>query len=93
MVVRAKRAAKSTKEQLHRLVDELPQSELHAARRFLEYLRNMRSDPVLRALMEAPEDDEPETPEERAAVREAWQEYLRGQARSWEKVRKELARE
>lgn len=93
MVVRAKRVDKSTKEQLHRLVDALPESELHAARRFLEYLRNMRSDPVLRALMEAPEDDEPETPEEAAAVKEAWQEYLRGEFHSWEQVREELARE
>jgi len=93
MVVRAKTVDKSTKEQLHRLVDALPKSELHAARRFLEYLRNMRSDPVLRALLEAPQDDEPETEEERAAVRQAWQEYLRGQARPWEQVREELTRE
>jgi len=41
------------KEELHHLVDELPNRELHAAKRFLEYLRNM-GDPFLQALEEAP---------------------------------------
>ena len=80
------------KDELHRLVDELPQKELHGAKRFLEYLRNM-GDPLLQALMEAPEDDEPTTPEEDKGADEAWQEYLRGEARPWEDVRKELANE
>ena len=80
------------KEELHRLVDELPKKELPVAKRYLEYLRNM-GDPVLRALMEAPEDDEEETEEERALVQEARQEYLRGETRPWEEVRKELDNE
>ena len=53
------------KEDLHRLVDELPKKELPVAKRYLEYLRNM-GDPVLRSFMEAPEDDEEETEEETA---------------------------
>lgn len=60
-----------TKEELHRLVDELPQGELGAARRYLEYLRNM-GDPVLRGLMQAPLDDEPQEDWERSAVTEAY---------------------
>ena len=48
------------KEDLHRLVDELPKKELPVAKRYLEYLRNM-GDPFLRTLMEAPEDDEEES--------------------------------
>ncbi len=80
------------KDELHRLVDELPQKELYGAKRFLEYLRNM-GDPLLQALMEAPEDDEPTTPEEDKGADEAWQEYLRGEARPWEDVREELANE
>jgi hypothetical protein len=84
--------AMTIKEDLYRLVDELPESELHAAKRFLEYLRNM-GDPMLQALMEAPYDDEPTTPEEDEGAREAWQEYLRGEARPWEEVRKELLSE
>lgn len=77
------------KEELHRLVDELPDSESHAAKRFLEYLRNM-GDPMMRALMEAPEDDEPTTPGEDKGAEEAWQEYLRGEAISAEEAKREL---
>jgi hypothetical protein len=81
--------AMTIKEDLYRLVDELPESELHAAKRYLEYLRNM-GDPMLQALMEAPYDDEPTTPEEDAGAREAWQEYLRGEAISAEEAKREL---
>ena len=77
------------KEELHRLVDELPECELYGAKRFLEYLRNM-GDPVLRALMEAPYDDEPTTPEEDKGAEEAWQEYRRGKAISAEEAKREL---
>ncbi len=80
------------KEDLHRLVDELPKKELPVAKRYLEYLRNM-GDSVLRSFMEAPEDDEEETEEETAMIEEARQEYLRGEARPWEEVREELASE
>lgn len=79
----------STRDKLHRLVDELPESELAAAERFLHYLR-ATADPVLRALLEAPLDDEPETEEERQAVQEAWEELARGEVRTLEEVRREL---
>lgn len=77
------------KEQLHRLVDGLPDSEVHAARRYLEYLHNLQ-DPVLRAFLEAPEDDEPETPEERAAVAEAREDFKAGRVVTLEQVKREL---
>lgn len=76
-------------ERLHQLVGELPESELQTARRFLEYLRNM-GDPVLRALAEAPEDDEPETPEEHQGATEAWEEYRQGKALSAEQAKRLL---
>jgi hypothetical protein len=79
----------TTKKDLHRLVDELPESEVPAAKRYLEYLRNL-GDPMTQALMEAPCDDEPTTPEEDAAAAEAWQEYLRGEALSAEEAKREL---
>lgn len=60
----------ASKEELHSLIDRLPEAELQAARRFLEYLCE-RDDPVLRALLNAPEDDEPTTPEEDEAVAES----------------------
>jgi len=80
-------------EQLHRLVDELPESEMHVALRFLEDLRNLESDPLMRALMLAPEDDEPDFPEDRKASDEGWEQYLQGDVRSWEDVRQELTGE
>jgi hypothetical protein len=75
---------------LHRLVDALPESELAVAERFLNYLR-ATADPVLRALIEAPLDDEPETEDERRAMQEAqrsWREEMSGHWRrcgeSWD---------
>jgi len=79
----------TSKEELHRLVDELPESELHGAKRFLEYLRNM-GDPMMQALMEAPEDDEPETEEERAAVAEAYEDIAAGRVVTMEEIRHEF---
>ena len=78
-----------TREELRHLVDELPESELDTARRFLRYLRDT-VDPLVRTLLEAPEDDEPTTPEEDESAREAWQEYLRGEAISAEEAKREL---
>lgn len=77
------------KKDLHRLVDELPKKELPVAKRYLEYLRNM-GDPVLRAMLEAPEDDEPETEEERAAVAEAYEELAAGKMTPLEDVKREF---
>jgi hypothetical protein len=79
----------SARDSLHRLIDELPESELPAAERFLNYL-HATADPVLKALFEAPLDDEPETEEERRAVKEAREELARGEVRTLEDVRREL---
>ena len=78
-----------TKEQLHRLVEELPQGELDAARRYLEYLRNM-GDPLLRALMEAPMDDELEAEDERAAMGDARADLAAGRVVGHDAVRREF---
>ena len=80
---------KSIKADLHRLVDELPEEELYAAKRYLVYLRSM-GDSVFRSLEEAPYDDEPTTPEEDESADEAWQEYLEGKAISAEEAKREL---
>jgi len=42
------------KEKLHHLVERVPDGEVHTAERFLEYLASS-DDPVMRALMNAPE--------------------------------------
>lgn len=66
-----------TKAELRRLIDELSEADLYALKRFAEYLR-AASDPLWRALKNAPPDDEPETEEERQAVTEAWEDVRAG---------------
>jgi hypothetical protein len=76
----------SIKEDVHRLVDELPDDELPSAQRLLESLLAKEQDTLVRHLMQSPIDDEPDTPEERASDEEGWQEYLRGEGRDWKDV-------
>lgn len=80
----------TVKERLHRLIDALPQSEWHAAERFLEFLHGIAADPLMRLLDEAPEDDEEPTPDEEAAAREGWEAYLRGEHITAEEAKREL---
>ena len=80
----------TTKATLHQIIEELPESELVAAERFLAYLRDM-ADPVRRALLTAPWDDEPETEHERQAVQEACNELARGEVYPLDEVRRELS--
>ncbi len=77
------------KERLYRLVEQIPEGEVRTAERFLEYLAAAH-DPVLRALMNAPEDDEPITPEEEEAVREALEDVAAGRMHSLDEIRQEL---
>jgi hypothetical protein len=80
----------ATKEKLHRLVDDLPESEMAAAERYLEYLSVARHDPFLQALVNAPLDEEPETEDERTAVAEARAALERGDVISDENLRRDL---
>lgn len=78
------------RERLHELVEDLPESEVHAALRFVEYLRNAEDDPVLKALRDAPPDDEPVTEEDVAALEEAWEDVRQGRLISHEEIRRQL---
>jgi hypothetical protein len=69
-------APMTTREQLHRLVDELSEREADDA---LRHLMSRHKDPLLRAIAAAPEDDEPWTDRDEAAVRESRREYERGE--------------
>jgi len=62
------------RDDVHQLLDELPDDILPEVAR---YLAALRDDPLARLLLTAPIDDEPETDEERAAVREAREEAAR----------------
>lgn len=59
----------ATKTRLHRLVDKLPEAEVHAAERYLEYLTE-QADPLVTALSSAVEMEEPLTDDDRAALEE-----------------------
>jgi hypothetical protein len=74
---------------LHQLIDQLPESTLREVIEYLDALR-LYPDPVERALHLAPWDDEPETEEEQRAAKDAHEEWLRGEARSLEEVRREF---
>jgi hypothetical protein len=72
-----------SREELHRLVDQLPEAALNALEEWLAGY-----DPVLWALLTAPEDDEPETEEERAAVAEAYEDLKAGRVVSLEEEKR-----
>ena len=75
----------ATKEDLHKLIDKLPEDEIQAATLYLQHLQN-RNDPVLAALLNAPEDDEPETEYERQAVAEALEDLKAGRVLTSDQV-------
>lgn len=79
----------TTREKLHDLIDQLPEEGLPAAERFLETLGSGQ-DPVLSALLQAPEDDEPETPEEISATQEARARMAAGGGMRHEEARRRL---
>jgi hypothetical protein len=65
----------TTKERLHKLVDELSEAE---AERALALVESEREDPVIAAFRDAPEDDEPLSAEEEAALAESHAELAAG---------------
>ena len=77
------------REELHRLVDELPEADLYSAKRFMAYLRNTQS-PWLQKLLDAPYDDEPLTDADQEALKEAYADRAAGRVSSLEQVMDEL---
>jgi hypothetical protein len=78
-----------SRDSLHRLVDALPETEFVRAERMLEVLKETAA-PSLYTLESAPEDDEAETPEEAAAVAEAWRDHRAGKSLTTEELKREL---
>jgi hypothetical protein len=77
------------KERLYRLIDRIPEGEVHTAERFLEYLASS-DDPLLRALMNAPADDEPLSDADREALEEGRRALEKGDVESHEELRKAI---
>ena len=67
--------AVTTREKAHKLLDALPESEIEPV---IEFIASRGVDPVLRLLDNAPEDDEPVTEEDEAALEEAYTELDTG---------------
>ena len=77
------------RKRLHQLIEELPEDEIRAAERYLEFL-SASQDPLIQALESAPEEDEPITDEEREAVEEAERAFAGGDVVSDAHVRARL---
>ena len=81
----------TTKERIHRLVDDLPESELETVKRVLEGLSALSlPDPVAEALANAPVDDESVTDEEAQAIEEGERDIDAGQVVNVDQVRARL---
>lgn len=78
----------ASRDSLHRLIDDLPESEITRAERLLKVLKET-AEPVY-TLENALEDDEPESAEEAAAVTEAWREHRAGKSLTTEELKREL---
>lgn len=65
----------TSREKLHRIVDELPEEELEAA---LKAIEARSDDAMIRRLDDAPPEDEEISAEEEAAVQEARDELAAG---------------
>ncbi len=77
----------TAKEKLRERVETLTEDQAAETLRLLD----QRADPLMRFLENAPEDDEPVTPEEEALVQEARDEIARGEKMvSLEDLRAEL---
>ncbi len=65
----------TTREKLHRIVDELPEEELEAT---LDAIETRSDDPMIRRLGDAAPEDEEISDDEEAAVQEARDEVAAG---------------
>ena len=80
----------ANREELHRLIDEIPESDLPAIHNYLRSVRDESADPVRYALDHAPLDDEPETEEERQAVEKGKADLKAGRVYTMEEAKREL---
>ena len=80
----------TTKDDLHTLIERLPKRRLRKAQQFLERLKAGDYDPVVLNMLLAPWDDEPETEEERLAVKEAEEDLRLGRTVSMEEIKQEF---
>jgi len=78
------------KEILHQLVDELPDSDITAAERYLSYLIAESKRRFIEALSNAPEDNEPISKQEKIALESSKEALEKGHIKPWDDVKREL---
>lgn len=81
----------SKRERIHRLVDELPEEDLVTVELLLTE-RHAKADLFLRALANAPDDDESLTPQEQEAIQEGLDAIARGDVVRDDELRRTLLR-
>jgi predicted transcriptional regulator len=77
----------TTREKAHKLLDELPESEIEPV---VEFIVSRGDDPVTAAFRDAPEDDEPWTEEDEAAAAEGRADIAAGRTVSLEEIKREF---
>jgi hypothetical protein len=80
----------TAKEKLRRTVEELSEAEAQDTLGFIVHRRDQR-DTLAELLARAPLDDEPTTPDEDEGVREAKEQFARGEVLSADEIRREIA--
>ncbi len=81
----------TTRDELHRLIEDLPECDLHMAELLIKWRHELRDDPLLLTLATAPLDDEPDDPPDEAALtQEAREQAERGELIPLEDVRRDL---
>ncbi len=78
------------RDQLHALVEEIPEAELPPAVRFMEFLKSQAEDPFLLAHRRAPDDDEPITEDDLRALEEGLEDLAGDRTLSQAQVRQQL---
>ena len=80
----------SQRDELRHLVEEIPDSKLERAIRYLQFLQERGKDELAKKLASAALDDEPETEAERIGAEQARREIEAGNVLSTEKLKREL---
>jgi hypothetical protein len=75
------------REALHDLVNRIPENDLAAAQRYLQYLA---ASPAYRAALSAPPDDEPVTADDSEAIEKAAGEIRAGKVASHDDILREF---
>jgi predicted transcriptional regulator len=75
------------REKAHKLLDELPESEIEPV---VEFIVSRGENPVIAAFRDAPEDDEPWTEQDEAAAAEGRADIAAGRTFSLEEVKRDL---